>query len=105
METIVLLKDARTLATPETTFFEPFGGSSGRSGGRRAFGGGFRGFLFLRSGLFFGHVIKRLGGGGGFFGFGDTHGLARALAGAGVGARALAADREAATMANAAIAI
>src|SRR6185503_19797430 len=83
----------------------PSRGSGGIGRGSGAFDSRLRGFLFFRCGLFFGHVRKGLGSRGGFLGFGDADGLARALAGAGVGAGALAADGEAATMPNATIAV
>ena len=64
----------------------------------------FIGLLFLLgSGFLFGHGDG--GWGLDFLGLGDANGLARALAGAGVGAGALAADRQAAAVADATIAI
>src|SRR5690606_28159276 len=77
----------------------------GRCGRARATGGGSCGLLggllllgLRGSGILFGHGENRLGG------FRDANGVARALAGAGVGLRALAADREAAAVTNAAVA-
>src|SRR6266542_155688 len=176
METMVLLKDARTLATPETTFFEPFAlltliapssslrrssavgclatpctistgfcspagpafaePSAGESAPTAAVGApsaaglppfspaalgalaffspagaaapstgavsALIGFSFFGADFSSAMLLKGLGRGGGFFGFADAHGLAGALARAGVGARALTADWEAATVANAA---
>ena len=75
--------------------------SGGGGSGRRAFGGGLGGLLFLRSGLFFGHGGKGLY----FFRLGDADGLAGAFARARIGAGTLAANRKAPTVADATVAV
>src|SRR5205823_7348526 len=79
-------------------------GRAGGTGCGRSGSGGLLGFLFLRWLLLFGHVRwSLLGGGRGGDGAADDAALG-SLAGAGVGVGALAADRQALAVAEAAVA-